>query len=893
MEKHYLDKLFNPDSIAIVGASNRSHSVGKLLFANILNGKFAGQFFPVNLKHSQVQGHTAYSSLKEIKQNIDFVIITTPAQAVPEILIQCGEKKVKFVLIISAGFSETGEQGQQLEKTIQKIAQQYDIRLIGPNCLGIIRPSINLNATFDNNNALPGKIAFVSQSGAIIAAVLDWAFNKKIGFSTIVSLGNASDLDFGEILDFLALDKETDSILLYIEGIHNSRKFMSGLRAASRMKPVIVVKGGRYEQGVRAARSHTGALIGNDDVFDAALRRAGAVRVMTIEQLFSAVNIFSSTMRTEGNKLAIITNGGGAGVLAADRAAELNVCFPKLSEKTIMELNQVLPITWSHQNPIDIIGDATPKRYHDVINICSKDENINGLLIILIPVAMTEPLSVAKQIISDVKKSKKPILICWMGGYNVQSSKKLFAKHQIPYFETPEEAVEAFFYLVEYQRNQQLLQQVPTCSIFHSNPDMNKVNLILKAAQSEKRSILTMVESKEILNAFGIATTQTIIAHSVKEALIASESVQLPIVMKIHSPDISHKQDVNGVKVGITDLKTVGAIFNQLIADAKHYQPTAKILGVTIEHMLENRNNRELMIGVIYDKVFGPVISLGMGGSLVEIIRDRAIALPPLNPTIIKQLIAKTRLAKLLEPFRNKDQINQDILIKLLLQISEMICELPHIQEMDINPLIINDKEAVVVDARIVLNHDAQTSNTPYAHMAICPYPNYLISVCQLKNGKNITLRPIRPEDAKLEQDFIRLLSPQSKYFRFMGHLQELSLNMLIRFTQIDYDREMALVATFEEQSKESIVGIARYITNPDFQTCEFAIVIADAWQGQGLGYQLMTHLIEVARARGLKLMSGNIFSFNTAMLNLVKNLGFSIQTIKDDPQTLIASKSL
>ncbi|HVT62187.1 MAG TPA: CoA-binding protein, partial [Legionellaceae bacterium] len=477
MEKHYLSQLFNPRSVAVIGASDRAHSVGRLVFENILNGKYVGQLFPVNLKHSLVQGHVAYPSINEMSQMIDLAVITTPAHTVPEIITECGEKGVKGIIIISAGFSETGAKGLKLETTVRKIAKKYGIRLIGPNCLGIIRPSINLNATFDNNNAVPGKIAFVSQSGAIIAAVLDWAVTKKIGFSTIVSLGNACDLDFGEILDFLALDQETDSILLYIEGVHNARQFMSGLRAASRLKPVIVVKGGRNTQGVRAAHSHTGALVGTDDVFDAALRRSGVVRVLTLEQLFTAVNVFSSAKRTEGNKLAIITNGGGAGVLAADRAVEVNVCLPKLSEQKMIALDQVLPKTWSHQNPIDIIGDATPKRYHDVIKIFANDTSIDGLLIILTPVAMTDPLLVAKQIISDAKKSKKPILVCWMGAHHVQSSKNLFAKHQIPYFETPEEAVEAFSYLAEYQRNQQLLYQVPIRAMFHAKPDMNQVNL--------------------------------------------------------------------------------------------------------------------------------------------------------------------------------------------------------------------------------------------------------------------------------------------------------------------------------------------------------------------------------------------------------------------------------
>jgi len=723
MVKHYLETLFNPNSIAVIGASDRKHSVGRLVVENILNGKYAGQFFPVNVKHGTVQGHVAYSSVSDINQPIDLAIITTPAETVPEIITQCGEKGIKAALIISAGFSETGKSGLKLERHVQQIASKYGIRLIGPNCLGMIRPLINLNATFDNNNALLGRTAFVSQSGAIIAAVLDWASDKKIGFSTIVSLGNAIDLDFGEILDFLAQDKETDSILLYIEGIHNARQFMNGLCAASRVKPVIVVKGGRYAQGVRAAHSHTGALVGDDDVFNAALQRAGVVRVITLEQLFSAVNVFSSTKRAGGNHLAIITNGGGAGVLAADRAAELNIAFPALSRKTLKELNEVLPKTWSHQNPIDIIGDATPKRYHDVISICSKDETIDGLLIILTPVAMTEPLLVAKQVIADAKKSTKPVLVCWMGGSNVLSSRNLFAKHQIPFFETPEEAVEAFSYLAEYQCNQQLLKQAPTGPLIHTKRDMSKVNEIIKTAQTEKRSILTMVEAKTILNDFGITTTSTISASTAKAAIDAAQSVQMPIVMKINSPDITHKQDANGVRMGITDLKTVGTVFNELVADAKHYKPSAAILGVTIETMLQNPNNREIMIGVVRDKVFGPVISLGMGGSLVEIIHDRAIALPPLNATMVKQLISRTRLAKLLEPFRNKAKVNEDILIDVVLKVSDMICELPFIEEMDINPLIINDKEAIAVDARFIINQ-AKPSKIPYEHLAISPNLN-------------------------------------------------------------------------------------------------------------------------------------------------------------------------
>lgn len=703
MQKHSLDTLFNPKSIAVIGASNHKASVGRLVFENILKGRYAGKLFPINIKHSIILKQKAYASIIEITHPIDLAIITTPAQTVLEIIEQCGLKGVQSILIISAGFSEMGKAGQLLEKKILTLAQHYGIRIIGPNCLGLIRPSLNLNATFDNNNAINGSIAFVSQSGAIIAAVLDWAITKNIGFSTIVSLGNALDLDFGEILNFLALDRQTQSILMYIEGIHDATRFLNGLRAASKNKPVIIVKGGRHSQGIRAAHSHTGSLVGNDAVFDAAINMCGGVRVMSIEQLFAAANIFSSPMRTKGNQLAIITNGGGAGVLAADRAQELNIGLPTIHHKTLTQLNQVLPKTWSHQNPIDIIGDATPQRYHDTIAICAKDKSIDGLLIILTPIAITEPLKVARQIVADAKIMDKPILVCWMGGLHVQSSKKLFAKHHIPFFETPETAVEAFAYLADYQHHQQLLLGKPTPMMFHPKSDIHRATKIIKNALTENRHTLTTIESKAILNAFGINSTRTINVNSIQDAIQAVKSMQFPIVMKINSPDITHKQEVNGVRINVTDITMMKEVFNQMIIDAKNYQPDAQILGVTLEPMLQNTNNREIMIGMIRDNVFGPAITLGMGGSLVEIIHDYAVALPPLNPIIIQQLLEKTRLSKLLGPFRNKAAVNLEALIDLLLKVSEMICSLPFIQEMDINPIIVNDKEATVVDARIML----------------------------------------------------------------------------------------------------------------------------------------------------------------------------------------------
>ncbi|VVC76608.1 Acetyltransferase Pat [Aquicella siphonis] len=891
MGTHYLDKLFNPSSIAVIGASDRPDSVGMKLFSNLLKGDFPGKLFPVNPRHGQVQGVKAFSSVKDIPGSIDLAVITTPAHTVPHIISECGEKGVRAAVVISAGFSETGSKGKELEQSFLKSSHEYRMRLIGPNCLGIMRPHIKLNATFDNNIAATGHIALVSQSGAIVAAILDWAFNKKIGFSTIVSLGNAADLDFGEILDFLAVDTETKSILLYIEGIHDARRFMSGLRSAARMKPVIVIKGGRNAQGSGAARSHTGALVGDDDAFDAALRRAGAVRVLTIEQLFSAAEVLSSNYRAKGGRLAIITNGGGAGVMAADRAAELNIALPKLSEETMARLNAVLPNEWSHQNPVDIIGDATPERYHNALDICSKDTNIDGLLTILIPVAMSKPLKVAEQIVADAKEFGKPTIACWMGESHVKSSWALFSEHQIPCFDTPEKGVEAFSYLAEYQRNQQLLLQVPAPLSPQPKPDISGSRLIIEGVLSERRKILTTTESKAILKAFGIPITQTIEARSANEALIAAESIQFPLVMKINSPDITHKQDVGGVQLNIENAEAVRGAFARLMDSARQSRPDARISGVTVENMYKDPNNRELMIGVVRDKVFGPVITFGAGGSLVEIIHDRAIALPPLNQVIARHLIEKTRVSKLLGQFRNMKPVNMETLINILLRVSEMVCELPYIQEMDINPLIVNDREAVAVDARIVIDAPP-LSPIAYSHMAICPYPSHLISTWQLSDGTNITIRPIRPEDAKIEQDFVRNLSPQSRYFRFMEHLQELTPAMLVRFTQIDYDREMALISTYKKNGEEIHIGVARYIINPDQDTCEFALVVADEWQNKGIGTRLMSELMGVARTHGVKTMMGEILSSNILMLELVKHLGFSLSRM-EDPSIIMVTKSI
>ncbi len=711
--------MFNPQSIAIIGASDKPHSVGAIVVNNLINGGYKNPIYPVNPKYKAIQGIPAFSSVKEIPLSVDLAVILTPAQITPDILKQCAAKGIQHVVIISAGFKESGVDGIALENQIKDIAVKHHIRILGPNCLGMILPHQNVNISFSHSIAVPGNIGLISQSGAICASILDWAKTEKIGFSGIFSIGNAADLDFGDILEYLALDHHTKSILLYIESVQNAHHFMKGLRIATSKKPVIVIKAGR-EGGSKAAMSHTGALIGYDDVYDCAFKRAGAVRVTTIEQLFNAAEILSKVSHVDGNRLAIVTNGGGAGVMAADQMPRSKVTLATLNDNTISELNSLLPKYWSHQNPVDILGDAQPKRYYDAIKACLSDSNVDGVLVMLTPVAMSQPNEVAKEIISLAKTSKKTILTCWLGGEQVTSARKLFSDNNIASFNTPEEAVDAFSYLCNHHQNQNLLMQVPQPIISQTKSDILGSKKIIEFSLSENRKILTSIESKTILNAFGIPTLIPIEANTAQEAISAAEALGFPVVMKINSKDISHKQDVGGVKVNLKNAQEILSCFDKMIASVQKIRPDATILGVTIEGMRKEPHDRELMIGVFRDPTFGPVISFGFGGILVEVIKDRALAFPPLTQEIAQNMIKETKISKALGDFRNMPKVNIEAITDILLKTSEMVCELPQINEMDINPLIVNENSAIAVDARIVVDFDLP-SLSHYNHMAIHP----------------------------------------------------------------------------------------------------------------------------------------------------------------------------
>lgn len=892
MDPHYLHRVFAPASVAVIGATTTEGSVGERVFRNMREAGFSGELYPVNAKYDEIAGRTCYPSIEAIGRSVDVAVVLTPAATVPAIVRACGEQGVKGAVVISAGFREVGSEGARLEEQMVDYARRYGVRIVGPNCLGVMRPSVGLNATFSLNTALRGDLALVSQSGALCTSILDWAMPRRVGFSNMVSMGDAADIDFGEVLDYLAADPETKSILLYIEGIRNARDFMSGLRVAARMKPVVVVKAGRHGEGSRAAMSHTGSIVGSDDVFDRALRRAGVVRVLTIGDLFAAAEILSSGCRVTGNRLAIVTNAGGPGVMAADCAVELGVSIPDLDEASMKKLNQILPPQWSHNNPVDILGDAGPELYEQAVAICHQSQDVDGVAVFLTPQAMARPTQAARKVIEVAKKSARPTVTCWMGEEQVAEARRLFSENNVPTFRTPEACIKAFSYLYHHHRGQQLLRQVPGPMAERDPPDVEGARLVIEGAIADGRRVLSTTESKALLAAFNIPTMQSVEARSANEALVAAETLGFPVAMKIASPQITHKSDVGGVRLGIESAQEVRTAYSQLVASVQSRVPDAEIRGVTVERMCKKPHGRELMVGVTKDVVFGPVVSFGAGGTAVEVMRDRAVAVPPLNQFIIRDIIGQTRVATLLGAFRNLPPVDMQSIEETLLHVSEMACELPEIQELDINPLIVDEKGAIAVDARVVVARRAPTLGR-YEHMAIHPYPAHLESSWQLHDGTNIVIRPIRPEDAEIEDTFVRNLSPQSKYFRFMHVLHELTPEMLVRFTQIDYDREMAFIATTRASGREAEIAVGRYVSNPDGRSCEVALVVGDEWRRRGIGSRILLALMEVAKMRGLESMEGEVLAENGGMLSLAQKLGFSIRPLPNNPGTLVISKRL
>ena len=893
MSAHYLHHLLAPRSVAVIGASEREGALGRFVIENMRGNGFqslhSGILYAVNPKYRTVFGDKCYRSVGDLPTTPDLIVVTSPANTVADILHDAGAIGVKNAVVLSAGFGESGEEGRIRSKHVQAELKRNGMRMIGPNCVGIMRPGIGMNATFANANCRAGPLALISQSGAVCTALLDWAATTEIGFSSVVSLGGALDLDFGELLDFLVQDVETKSILMYIEGIRDARGFLSALRASARVKPVVVFKAGRHSAGTMAVTSHTGALAGSDAVFDAALARSGAVRVSSSLQLFAAARALAIAKRPMGARLAIVTNGGGPGVVAADVAIDNHLELAKLSKSTIKKLDAALPEHWSGTNPVDIIGDAAPERFSAATQAVMDDVNVDAALVLFCPQRVTTPEAAAAAIIPIAQQHEKPIFTAFLGGASLTCARALLEKANIANFLTPENAVEAISALVRFKRHQEMLLESVSAyagMTFEAATDaVAEATRIREGALRQNRTLLTEIEAKSLLAAFGLPVNSIKVAITREDAQAEAKTMGYPVVMKILSPDITHKSDVGGVRLNLVNRKQVGHAYDDMMEQVERVKPDAHIIGVNIQPMMKFAHQREVLVGLKRDAVFGPVIAFGSGGIAVEVLRDLALALPPLNPALAASLMRSTRIRNVLNAYRDVPAIDDNAMIDVLQRVSMMACLLPWIEEMDLNPVLAHPGGASVVDARVVINPAQPITDHRYRHMAIFPYPIELEQDVQLRDGSKLMMRPIRPDDVEREHAFVAGLSDASRYSRFQHAVSALSPEMMARFTQVDYDREMALLVLVPEI--DEIAAVARYFPNPDRISAEFACVVADRWQGRGVGTLLMKALIACASAAGYKSLVGSVLSANWGMLKLVDHLGFVSEPGSDANHTV------
>ena len=868
-----LDYIFKPKSIAVIGASNTVGSAGYRVFRNLIGSGYEGVVYPVNPKHDSIQGVQAYPSVTDLPKVVDLAIISTPAQTVLDVVEQCGKKGIKGILIISAGFKEIGAEGIALEKKLIDIKEKYGLRIVGPNCVGFVVPYLNLNATFIGSMPERGSIALFSQSGAVCGAILDWAQASKVGFSSFVSVGSMLDVDYGDLIDYFGMDIHTRSIVLYVEFITDAKKFMSATKSFARAKPIIVIKSGRFKEGAKAASSHTGAMAGEDAIYEAAFRRAGIVRVNNIEDLFNCSSILAKQPRPPGRNIAIITNAGGPGVLATDSVIEKGGALAKLSDETMEKLNKVLPPTWSHGNPVDIIGDGDEERYQKAIEICLEDKNIDGLLILCVPQVVANPDKLAERLIDISRKTTKPIITSFMGEASVIHARQILNTNNIPTYDTPDAAVESYMYLYHYQRHLEQLYETPEELNIKTPAHKETIKKILDATEKEKRDLLNEMESKTFLELYGIKTTKPHVAETEDKAAQLAEKIGYPVVMKIHSPQITHKSDVGGVVLDLRCKEDVKKTFKEMIKRAKEKVPDAKILGVTIQKMIKT-HGYELIMGSKKDPVFGSAILFGLGGIYTELFKDRAIGFPPLNQVLAQRIIEKTRAYELLKGFRGLPPVNMTKVEETLVNFSQLIIDYPEIKEIDINPLIASGDELIAVDARIIL--DKNWKDKP--HLIIMPYPTKYVKTVKLKDGTEVLFRPIKPEDELLWLDMFQTFSQETVRFRFFRILKDTPHEMRTRYCNIDYDREIAIVAEVKEKDKRRFLGVTRVILKPgSTDEAEYALVVTDKWQRLGLGSEFIDYTIEIAKDKKVKKLYGVVLKDNVPMITLCREKNFKI----------------
>ena len=890
MKPHYLTPLLSPKTVAVIGASETPGSVGQAVFANLLAGGFKGRLYPVNLNHRVVGGMPAVSSVRSIEAPIDLAVVTTAVRTWPGIMKECGKKGVKAVLFAKE-FGDADPLAHEVMQESLAIAREYRIRVLGPNMLGLMRPTIGLNASNYNGTVRAGNLALVSHSSALCAAMLDWADAKGIGFTSVISMGDSVDLDFGEILDYLVYDNQTQGILLHLHHIHDARRFMSALRMASRTKPVVVIKSGRAAEPLSGVTTSS-HLTASEDVYDAALERAGVLRVNTIAQLFTAARVLAANYRSQGDRLAIVTNGIGPGILAADAARAIGVELATLSDHTVQLFNDVLPSNWSRGNPVDIVGDASPVRFRTAVKACLDDPNVDGVLVICTPQLSTDHLNTAQLMVDLRKESNKPLLLSWLGDTKVAASRELFVRHRVAHFRAPEAAVEVFRALAAFHRNQRLLLQTPPPLQFEEvSADVAGARKLIRTALDEWRSVLSELESKALLAAFNLPVNQVRLARTSAEAVAYAEEFGYPVVLKIDSPDVIYKSDVGGVELNLRTEAAVRAMFEAILERTRQHRPDARINGILVQPMTRPRYGRELMVGVTHDDSFGPVMTFGMGGIAVEVLNDTSIALPPLNDYLAERMIEQTRVRTILGAFKNMPPVRLDAIRQVLLRVSEMVCALPELWEMDINPLIADENGVVALDARVVIREAG--SERRFGHMSIMPYPADRAHSAKLSDGSIVQIRPMRPEDADMQQEFVRNLSDESRYNRYMSSIKQLSQQLLVRFTQLDYDREMAFVMLHDTPRGTEQIAVSRYFMESDNETCEFALVVADNWQGKGIGPVMMQAIFDAAREQGLKIMYGEVLASNKGMLKLMHKLGFRVEPHPEDRSLTLCTLDL
>ena len=864
MSQYNLNKLLSPESVAVVGATDRPGTVGCVVLENLKSAGFGGPIYPINPKREQILGLPSFPSVGAVGSPIDLAVLCTPISAVPSVIMECAAAGVGSAIIYSAGGKEIGEQGEALEKDIRAAASKARIRLLGPNCMGLSVGAIHLNASFFDAMPLQGRVAFAAQSGAMCNTVLDYGIGERIGFSHFVSVGSMIDVDFADLIDYFGNDREVSSILLYIEGLRETRKFLSAARAVSRIKPIIVLKSGRSQAGAAAAQSHTGALAGEDLVYDAAFKRAGIIRANMLEDLFSCADLLDKQTLPQGPNLAIITGAGGLGVIMSDSLADYGLEPARLRPETIKAIDQYCPPLWSHGDPIDFTGAMKFENIPGLISVCAKAKEIDAISVIFLPNGLFPPVKFAELLISQKVATEKPIFVVLAGGEQASAGRNRLARSGFPTFPSPESAVRSFHYLYEYQRSLKMLTEVPRPTGTAIMVDREAARALVDGVLGAQRTLMTEFESKSLLSVYGIPVNETYVAESIVQAVQLARQIGYPVVAKIHSHTITHKSDVGGIRLDLRNADDVIDAFNQIQEAVNSRAPGEHFEGVTIQKMVKEKGY-EVILGSKLDPDFGPVLVFGMGGVMTEIVQDRAVGLPPLNRLLARRMLDSTKVFKLLKGFRGQPAANIDLLEEILIRLSQLVTDFPEIRELDINPLLATSSGAYALDARVVVGPSAKSA--PW-HMALSTYPEDYVEELQGGDRGRLVVRPVRPEDALGLTDFFVSLSEKSRLGKLVRRFEDFDERFIARLTQIDYDRDMVLVAVTESGE---VIGLARYFGDPDLIEAEVSITIADAWQGHGVGAKLLHLILKAAGKRGFKKAWGICRPQNQDMISLIE----------------------